>query len=190
MSIFREVDGLRSREDMKNSISLWDRAKKIDSTINTISVLIAGFLIFFPVFSITADVFFRYGFNKPIPSISEIVTMVVVFMIFLSLAYAFTEGSFVRVEILIRFFPLKIRLILGIFTNLIFFFIFGMIFWQATKFAIISTQKGEYVWGLINVPQYPAKWAVSIGIFLVLLRIVFEVGDSVIALISGKGEKV
>lgn len=173
-----------------SAINLWQRAKKIDSLVNLAFVLIAGFCIFFPVFSITADVLLRYSFNKPIPGMSEIVTMVVVLMIFFSLSYALTEGSFVKVELMLRFFPPKIKVIIEIFTQLIFFIIFGLIFWQATKFAIVSTQKGEYVWGIINVPQYPAKWAVSVGIFLVLVRIVFEIGDLLIAVSSGKEKKV
>lgn len=177
-------------QHIEDKMNLWQRAKKINSRINTFFVLIAGCCIFFPVFSITADVVMRYCFNKPIPGMTEIVTMAVVLMIYLSLGYSFAEGGFVKVEMLVRFFPPKIRLIVEFFTLMIFLFIFGLIFWQATKFAMVSTLKREYVWGLINIPLYPSKWAVAVGFLLVMLQGLIHFGDVLIALFTKtNGEK-
>jgi TRAP-type C4-dicarboxylate transport system permease small subunit len=167
---------------VKNFKYFWQRAEKVDALVNRVFVYIAGFFVFCPMFAITADVFCRYIFNNPIPGTTEIVTMMIVFMIFLSLAYSLSQRGFVRVEILTQFFPSKFGIIVELFTLLLFFIIFGLLFWQATKSAAVSTLKREYVWGLINVPQYPAKWAVSVGVLLVLVRIVFQIGDLLITL--------
>lgn len=173
----------------KSSLNYWQRAKEIDARVNRFFVVIAGFVVFYPVFGITADVIGRYCFNKPIPGTAEIVTAMVVFMIYFSLAYSLTQRGFVRVEMLIRYFPPRIRLFVELFTQLIFLIIFGLIFWQATELAIISTLKQEYVWGLINVPLYPSKWGVSVGFFLVVVRILFDIGDLLIVLCSPKGAR-
>lgn len=165
-------------------MNLWQQAKKINSRINTFFVLIAGCCIFFPVFSITADVLMRYCLNKPIPGMQEIVTIAVVIMIYLSLAYSLAEGGFVKVEMLVRYLSSKSRLIVELFTLSVFLVIFGLIFWQAIKFAMVSTLKREYVWGLINIPLYPSKWAVAVGFLLVLLQGIFNIGDVLIALFS------
>jgi TRAP-type C4-dicarboxylate transport system permease small subunit len=165
-------------------MNLWQWAKQINSRIQTFFVLIAGFCIFFPVFSITADVFMRYCFNKPIPGMSEIVTIAVVLMIYLSLSYSLAEGGFVRVEMLVRFLSPKIRLMVEFFVLIVFLVIFCLIFWQAIEFAMVSTLKREYVWGLINIPLYPSKWAVALGFFLVLLQGIFNIGDVLIALFT------
>ena len=170
-------------------MNYWQRAKEIDARVNKLFVVIAGFVIFYPVFGITADVIGRYCFNKPIPGTAEIITAMVVFMIYFSLAYSLTQGSFAKVEMLTRFFPARIKLFVELFTQIIFFIIFGLIFWQATELAIVSTIKLEYTWGLINVPLYPSKWGVSVGFFLVVVRIIFDIGDILIAIHSAKGVK-
>jgi TRAP-type C4-dicarboxylate transport system permease small subunit len=135
---------------------------------------------------ISIDVGGRYLFSSPIPGTYEIDQMLMVFVVFLGLAYTQATKSHIKTEMLVRFFPPRGQLITEIFSHLIFFFVFFLLLWESMNQALISWDEKEFVTGLVNIPRYPARFAIPVGAFLVCLQLVFDIVDRFMALLSGK----
>jgi TRAP-type C4-dicarboxylate transport system permease small subunit len=165
---------------MNKLLSYWQSAEKVNTRINQVANIISALVIFLIMLYITSDVTGRYAFSNPLPGTFEIVEMLMVFVVFFGLAYTQMLHSHIRIVLLFRYFSPRTRLFIEIFTNIAFFAIFFFILWESTNKAILSTVNGEFVAGLINVPSWPSRWAVSVGAFLVCLRLTFETVDLVL----------
>lgn len=163
-------------------------AGKVNRYLNQAANAMAVMVIFIMMFHITADVFGRYLFSQPIPGTYEISEMLMVLVVFLGLAYTQAEGSHIRVETMVRFLPPRGRLIAEILTHFVFLTIFAFFIWEGSRQGIISWQEREFVAGLINIPRYPARWAIPVGAFLVCLQLMFDIAGRFRELRSVKGE--
>jgi TRAP-type C4-dicarboxylate transport system permease small subunit len=143
-------------------------------------------VVFVMMFHITADVFGRDIFSKPIPGAYEISEMLMVLVVFLGLAYTQADGGHIRVELVLRFFPVRGRIIAEIFAHFVFLVVFAFFVWEGARQALISWHEREFLAGLINVPRYPARWAIPVGAFLVCLQLAFDIADRVRSLLVKK----
>lgn len=162
--------------------------KEVCAGINRVLAYIGGVATFVPVFCITADVISRYFFGKPILATSELVQIMVVLMIYLSFPHSLTSKSFIKIDIFSRLFSPKIMPIIDIFNNLAFLFIFGLICWQTALSAIESTKILEFSMGSVQIPLYPGKWALFLGILMVVVQIILNIGDRFIPFFSKKNK--
>jgi TRAP-type C4-dicarboxylate transport system permease small subunit len=165
------------RVSRTNFYKFFHGARRISRFLNRAANVLSAVVIFIMVFYITADVLGRDLFSRPIPGTYEISEMLMVLVVFLGLAYTQAMGSHIRTEFVLRLFPPKGRLVIEICTHFIFLITFAFFVWEGTKEAIISWQEKEFIAGLINVPRYPARWAIPIGAFLVCLTLAFDIAD-------------
>jgi TRAP-type C4-dicarboxylate transport system permease small subunit len=172
---------------MKAYARWWHCAARINHSINKAANAAAVTVIFLMMFYITADVGGRYLFSKPIPGTYEISEMLMVFVVFFALAFTQASRSHIRAEMLVRLFPPRGRLIADIFTHVVFLAIFVFFLVEGAAQAISSWEEKEFVTGLINIPRYPARWAVVAGELLLCLQLIFDVVDRLVTLFSPKG---
>ncbi len=131
---------------------------------------IAGLVMFSLMFLITADVFGRYVFIKPIPGTYEIVQMLLVFKVFLSYAYLEHQDKNVKVRLIDKFIGPRQSHFLNAFSCLIGAFIFGVIFWQGWEQAMIAVTEHQRLLGLLRIPIAPVKFTLVLGSFLLALQ--------------------
>lgn len=174
---------------MGTFLKWWEHAANINRFINRAANAAAVAVIFVMMIYITADVAGRYLFSKPIPGTFEINQMLMVFVVFFGFAYTQASGSNIRAEMVVRLFPPRVRLTIEIFSHLVFLSIFLFLLVASTSQAIASWKEREFVTGLINIPRYPARWAVAAGAFLLCLQLVFDIVDRLLMLGSPREEE-
>ena len=119
---------------------------------------------------VTADVTGRYVFNKPVPMTYEVGSFMLVFIVFLGMAYTQKMGSHIRVEFLTLRMSPKVRASFNLFAYTLGILLYGAIFYQGFKWSYDAFQIGEYVAGLVNIPKWPSMFAVPFGALLLSLQ--------------------
>ena len=119
---------------------------------------------------VVADIFGRKVLNKPVPMSYEVGAFMLVFIVFMGLAYSQRQKAHIRVEILTLRMPPKTRAVMDLVAYTLGIAIYGMIFYQTFKWSYHSFEIGEYVAGLINIPKWPSQFAMVFGALLVSLQ--------------------
>ena len=119
---------------------------------------------------VVADIFGRKVLNKPVPMSYEVGAFMLVFIVFLGLAYSQRQKAHIRVEILTLRMPPKIRAAMDLVAYTLGIAIYGLIFYETFKWSYHSYEIGEYVAGLVNIPKWPSQFAVVFGSLLISLQ--------------------
>ena len=119
---------------------------------------------------VVADIFGRKVLNKPVPMSYEVGAFMLVFIVFLGLAYSQRQKAHIRVEILTLRMPPKIRAVMDLVAYTLGIGIYGLIFYETFKWSYHSFEIGEYVAGLVNIPKWPSQFAVVFGSLLISLQ--------------------
>ena len=123
---------------------------------------------------VVADIFGRKVLNKPVPMSYEVGAFMLVFIVFMGLAYSQRQRAHIRVEFLtIRMSP-RLRGIMDLLAFTLGIAIYGAIFYQTFKWSFHSFEIGEYVAGLVNIPKWPSQFAVSFGALLISLQFISD----------------
>ncbi len=119
---------------------------------------------------VVADIFGRKVLNQPVPMSYEVGAFMLVFIVFMGLAYSQRQRAHIRVEFLTLRMPEKARAVMDLVAFTLGIAIYGAIFYQTFKWSYHSFQIGEYVAGLINIPKWPSQFAVAFGALLISLQ--------------------
>lgn len=123
---------------------------------------------------VVADIFGRKVLNKPVPMSYEVGAFMLVFIVFMGLAYSQRQRAHIRVEILTLRMPPKGRAIMDLLAFTLGLAIYGAIFYQTFKWSYHSFEIGEYVAGLVNIPKWPSQFAVAFGALLISLQFISD----------------
>ena len=123
---------------------------------------------------VVADIFGRKVLNKPVPMSYEVGAFMLVFIVFMGLAYSQRQRAHIRVEILTLRMPPRIRAIMDLVAFTLGIAIYGAIFYQTFKWSYHSFEIGEYVAGLVNIPKWPSQFAVAFGALLISLQFISD----------------
>ena len=123
---------------------------------------------------VVADIFGRKVLNKPVPMSYEVAAFMLVFIVFLGLAYSQRQRAHIRVEILTLRMSPKGRAIMDLIAFTLGIAIYGTIFYQTFKWSYHSFEIGEYVAGLVNIPKWPSQFAVAFGALLISLQFISD----------------
>src|SRR5699024_7979054 len=122
---------------------------------------------------VTADTVLRYIISEPIPGAYEIsMEYLMPAIIFLSLSYAYAEGSHVRVEILkpyLRGIAGKFSDIINALGGLLFF---SLLIYAGWGFAINALEMNVVSTSVLAYPMAPTLFLVPIGSFFISIRII------------------
>ena len=119
---------------------------------------------------VVADIFGRKVLNKPVPMSYEVGAFMLVFIVFMGLAYSQRQRAHIRVEFLTFRMPPRLRAIMDLVAFTLGIAIYGAIFYQTFKWSCHSFELGEYVAGLVNIPKWPSQFAVAFGALLISLQ--------------------
>lgn len=119
---------------------------------------------------VVADIFGRKVLNKPVPMSYEVGAFMLVFIVFMGLAYSQRQRAHIRVEFLTLRMPPKMRAVMDLVAFTLGIAIYGAIFYQTFKWSYHSFEIGEYVAGLVNIPKWPSQFAVAFGALLISLQ--------------------
>jgi TRAP-type C4-dicarboxylate transport system permease small subunit len=137
----------------------------------------AGWLLLFLVFLITLDVTGRYFLSRPITGTLEISEFLMVFVIFLSIASVQRKKGHIRVQLLTRNLPRFAATVLDVMAHILAIAFFLLIAWQAGVSAMSSLDFREASEGLLQIPIYPAKFAISIGSLVIVGQLLVDVAS-------------
>ena len=119
---------------------------------------------------VVADIFGRKVLNNPVPMSYEVGAFMLVFIVFMGLAYSQRQKAHIRVEILTLRMPPRFRAVMDLFAFTLGIVIYGAIFYETFKWSYHSFAIGEYVAGLINIPKWPSQFALVFGALLLSLQ--------------------
>ena len=125
---------------------------------------LSSFWLFGVMFLVGADVFLRYTFNAPISGTLEISEQSVVIITFLCFAYTGMQNRHIRTNAILRRLPPIFRSFADILATCLMLLILSLLIWQTSIEAWESLSIHETRMGLIEVPIYPTKIAVPIGL--------------------------
>ncbi|MDP6814826.1 MAG: TRAP transporter small permease [Alphaproteobacteria bacterium] len=137
--------------------------------------------------AISLDAGLRYVAGQPIAGVLEGVELLLVFVIFASLAQTQVEGGHIAIGFLTERLGGRARAALRAFTTTLALGLFGSMTWATGELAWRSWQMGEYAAGLIAFPIYPSRIMVALGCLFLCLQLAFELATA-IARLFGSGE--
>ena len=100
-----------------------------------ISALGSATIVLILMVLVTADVTGRYLFSKPVPMTYEVGAFMLVFVVFLGMAYTQRMGAHIRVEFVTLRLPAKAPVIMDLVAFSLGILLYGAIFYQGFKWA-------------------------------------------------------
>ncbi|MFC1929439.1 TRAP transporter small permease subunit [Chloroflexota bacterium] len=135
----------------------------------------AGLFLFGIMALVVVDVTLRALLNRPIQASLESVEFLMVGVVFLGLAYTQRKRGFVRMELIVSRLSSSARWYVDYVGFILMISFFAIFTWQAAIVAWRSIQIREYTWGLVPLPIYPAKIAITIGCGVILIELILEI---------------
>jgi len=123
----------------------------------------------------TSDVVKRYIFADPIKGAYEISESLFLTAVFLGLAYTQLFHEHVNTDLFVRHLSKRANLILQTIMLLLSLTIYILFSWKGMEAFLTSLVEGEYRWGLIRIPLWPAKLMIPIGLSALCLRFIGEI---------------
>lgn len=112
----------------------------------------------------------RYVFNAPTLWATESTGLVFGIYIFLAGAYVLLVGGHVNMDAISSRLPLRRRAILAVLTSIFFFMFCGILLWKGIPTAIKAIVLYEHSQSAWGAPYWPARMAIPLGAFLILLQ--------------------
>lgn len=135
---------------------------------------------------VVADILGRYLLNSPVPMTYEVGAFLMVFIVFLGLAYTQRMGAHIRVEFFTLRLSRRTRASLDIVASILGLLLYATVTYQGFIWAMTSWQVGDYVAGLINIPRWPSQFMVPLGAALLCLQFLADVVQRVTELRGGR----
>lgn len=130
----------------------------------------AGILVFIMMCITATEVVARYAFNHPTIWAWPLNRQIFGLFILVAGAYTMSKEAHIRIEILYDHFPPKIKLIGRLCALAALISFLGVLIWQGGWMGWNSLMAGERASGAFNIPLYPFKLLVPIGVLLFLLQ--------------------
>lgn len=134
--------------------------------IGTAALLILGIVIFAAVVA--------RQFRISIVGAEETAQLLLVFMVFLAMTVTQSQGGHVRMEALVTLLPPRARKITDVGSLLICLGMSLLILYGTTLDAWAAYRDGEYQYGTVQFPLWPAKAAISAGMLVFCTHLLLE----------------
>jgi TRAP-type C4-dicarboxylate transport system permease small subunit len=130
------------------------------------------------VLLILYDVGMRSLFNRPLMSSYELVMFLMVVVVFTALAYTQSEGSIVKIELVVSRLPKKVQAVLEIVTSFLSLGLILLIAWRNVVRSI-ELRHEHLISPILHMPVYPFYLVVAFGLVLLSLVLFVEILESV-----------
>lgn len=155
------------------------RLSRIVDWLGTGLMVIAALSVVGSMLVGTADVVGTQLFLSPVHGATEGITELMVVIVFMSLPYTQRMRSHIRVELVYSHFGPRGQAALDALTAAVAFLFFGLLFWQAIHAATFSWRVGERTMSVVRLPIYPAKFAILVGVGIVMAQLLIDLYESV-----------
>lgn len=146
--------------------------------------MVGGVTLFVMTILVTADVVSRTLANRPLPATLEVTLTLMVFIVFLGLAYTQVRKIHLRLDFIYRKLSPGGQAVMDIFTLLIGIFVVSIIGWESCGQAWDAWSTGEYMEGIWKIPYFPSKIGLALGVFLLWFQYILDLIQSVSRLLS------
>lgn len=148
--------------------------ERVCRVIATVSMIVLTFVT-------AIDVVLRTASGRGIPGAIEITEVVLVATVFLGMMTASTDGMHISASIVTDRFPRPVARWARIAGGVVSIGIAGWLLYGAALRAVSSIRGGEYRFGLISVPVWPARVAIVLGIAGLMFALVLHIVDVILA---------
>ena len=155
-----------------------------------LSAWIAGIGIAVLMLPTVVDVTHRKIFGPSLPGMLEISEVGLVFVAYLAMASALASGTHISTPVLTSLLPNRIASTLRLAGKLIVWFVLVMMTLGSGLIAFESFLVGEFRFGLIQMPIWPAKVAVAIGLLMMLIEISIQIWAALLGSADSNGANV
>ncbi len=143
--------------------------------LDNLLVFFSGVIIMLMLILTTVSVIGRYFFNMPVPNNLAITELLLVMVVYLPMAYVQRHGGHVFVTLFTDWLPPRIRKkfdVLGMTVGTIFI---GTAAWATFTDSYAAYTVGAYMEGTLELPEWPFRFAISLGLALFCLRLIMEI---------------
>ncbi len=152
--------------------SIWSRG--LEKVIHVLGTLAAVLIITIMILT-TSDVIARYVIGSPLKGSVEISEILFLSAVYLGLSYTQLFREHVGVDLFISHLSSKPRLVLETIMLSLAFFTYGLLAWRGAGAFWTSLETGEYRWGLISIPLWPARLMIPLGVSILCLKFIAEI---------------
>ncbi|KPQ05684.1 MAG: TRAP-type C4-dicarboxylate transport system, small permease component [Rhodobacteraceae bacterium HLUCCA12] len=165
-----------------------DAMKRLIRSIATLFAIVAALCIVAMMGMTVADVATRALTGRSVPGAQEISEQLVVALVFLGMAFAYHRHEHVAVTICTRALPVRPRASVRLLGRAILLALVGWMIWATGQGAWHAYVRGEIRFGLLQVPVWPARAAIPIGLAAFALSILSDMADRIRDLIAGRDD--
>ncbi|MPZ60616.1 MAG: TRAP transporter small permease subunit [Propionibacteriales bacterium] len=159
-------------------------------TIVRMLSIVAGVALLFVLLTTTADVAKRNLGGGSIPWAIEYNEIMLVALVFLSLANTQRTGDHVSVVLVTARIPHRARCVIRGVGMVVAAVFVGWMLYRSWQVGLQSYRTGEYRIGLAQVPVWPARLLIPVGLVFLLLQMLVNIYDDVVGFFRGKPEEV
>lgn len=131
------------------------------------------------VLLVVVDIILRRFFNSPLPWSLEVIQVMLVVVVFFSVAYCGTQKAHVSIDVVTSRLPSKARTAIDILTHILGIVILVYMAWGGIVSAI-GKFNDHRVTGILPIPIYPFVFVVAFGCILLALVILVQLIDLII----------
>lgn len=136
----------------------------LSRSISTVTAVIATLCTLALAITISLDVVMRFASGRSLPGLVEASETLLVMMVFLGLAYCAYTGSHITMDLVTSALPPRTAALLRSIGDLaVIVLLLWMLFATGTR-AVSSFATGEFKFGLVEWPLWPARGAIALGI--------------------------
>lgn len=150
-----------------------DKLTKVFDAFENTLMIVGAAAIFVMMLLVTSDVSARQFFNSPIAGQPEITEMLMVFSVYLGMAYTQRDGGHIGLDILINRMPDTLRIACQWITHILSLIINGIVAVYALLQAIQAFTEGTRSI-FLYWPMWPLPFAVALGSFILCLRLIVD----------------
>lgn len=156
-------------------MNLIDRANRVLIRLEQVASVLASVMMFVVMIVVVLDVLLRYLFNAPLSWSYDLISLyLMVGLFFFSLSSTLEHHEHVRVDILLKHFPMWARHLAELITYACGSVVFGLIVYVMARKVLGSFMANEVAPGAIPWPTWLSLVAVPLGAGLMLLRMLFR----------------
>ncbi len=140
---------------------------------------IAGFGVIYMTIGITMDVFLRFFFNTPTIWVDELSNYTLLMMSFLGLAWALSEKSHIRIDIVVNRLPRIVQDWLRVISSVAFLIFTGLLFYFTFEFFWRTLIRGTTSRTLWDIPLAPWQAFIPLGLLIIVLLLLVNLYNEV-----------
>jgi C4-dicarboxylate transporter DctM subunit len=140
-----------------------------------LGIYISGFFILVMMVLTTIDTFLRDVLDRPLSGVYELSSMMMVGVLYLGLPYVQSKRKHIRMDLLSSKLAPNNQLLLQLLADVIFLSLAVIITWQMGLKFFNAWTSGDFYYGVVRFPLWPAKLTICLGTTLVSIRLILDI---------------